>query len=246
MRVLITGGGGFVAQYVVRELLQKNSNIKIDAIVRSNFIYKLGFTNIYTGDLMDVNFVNHILWETKPDVIIHLASQSSVSQSWVNPNSTFNNNVNIFLNVLDAVRNTSKNIRVLSVGSSEEYGKSDSETPINEQSSLNPTAPYAVARVAQTNLACLYAENYGLDVVCSRSFNHYCGGQWLGFVVPDFIEKVKAFKNRGEKITTVNLKVVRDFIHVKDVAKAYLELITHGKLEKFIIFAQVRDQVQRA
>lgn len=228
MKILVTGANGFVAPHLIRAIKQQNEESIIVGIGRSPNNSPL-ISEFICGDLRDLDFITKTISEVKPDAIIHLASQSSVSDSWIKPNYTFNNNVNIFLNLLDAVKKASKNIRILSIGSSEEYGSLTSEIKLKESDCLKPTSPYAVARVAQTNLACLYAKNFEMDIVCTRSFNHYGIGQRHGFVIADFMSKVIQYKLKGDAVTVGNLEIIRDFVNVADVVDAYLKLLFHGK-----------------
>jgi len=93
-------------------------------------------------DLLSKNQIEYIIHEFQPNYILHLASYSSVAYSWKEPVQSFQNNTNIFLNLIDAVRKSSINTRILSIGSSEEYGNvSDEDLPLKEDHRLNPLSP---------------------------------------------------------------------------------------------------------
>ena len=84
-------------------------------------------------DLLDQNDIERIIFDFQPRYILHLASFSSVAFSWKNPTISFKNNVNIFLNLLEVIRKYGLNTRILSIGSSEEYGNvAPEETPLTE------------------------------------------------------------------------------------------------------------------
>lgn len=231
MKYLITGAYGFVGQHLVKFLCAQNRNNKVFGIVRNPTAkLNLGYENIFYGDLLDMVFLEDVVKMVAPDIVIHLASQSSVSKSWLTPNDTFTNNVNIFLNLLDTLRKFAPTVRLLSVGSSEEYGgNTDIKRLFTETDYLNPTSPYAVARVAQSQLAMLYAAQFNMDIICTRSFNHYGENQRLGFVIPDFIQKVNNYRLNNEPVNVGNIDVIRDFIHVDDVVRSYGILINEGK-----------------
>jgi GDP-4-dehydro-6-deoxy-D-mannose reductase len=184
-------------------------------------------------DLLNRKQVDNILYNFQPDYILHLASYSSVAYSWKNPVSAFVNNSNIFLNLIDQVRVLNLRCRILSVGSSEEYGKIDLEAlPLHEELATHPTSPYAVARVTQEMLSQIYAEGYGIDVVLTRSFNHIGPGQKAIFAISSFAKKlVEIQTNLGNqrKISVGNIEVVRDFVDVRDVVRAYYLLFQNGK-----------------
>jgi GDP-4-dehydro-6-deoxy-D-mannose reductase len=162
--------------------------------------------------------------------LIHLASFSSVGFSWQEPIASFTNNTNIFLNVLECVRRRSPATRVLSIGSSEEYGLvTEADLPLRETSPLRPLSPYAVARVAQEHLGDVYVRGFGLDVVATRSFNHLGPGQSAQFVVSGLAKQVAELA-RGEcdRIKVGTTSVIRDFLDVRDVVAAYLALLDRG------------------
>jgi GDP-4-dehydro-6-deoxy-D-mannose reductase len=97
---------------------------------------------------------------------------------------SFQNNTNIFLNLIDGVRKLNMDVRLLSIGSSEEYGNvTDEDLPLTEDHRLNPVSPYAVARISQEYLSKVYADGYGMDIVLTRSFNHIGPMQSSVFVV---------------------------------------------------------------
>src|SRR5450759_2128440 len=95
-------------------------------------------------DLLSKDQVEYIIHEFQPNYILHLASFSSVALSWKEPVQSFRNNTNIFLNLIDAVRKLNIDTRILSIGSSEEYGNvNDEDLPLKEDNKLNPVSPYA-------------------------------------------------------------------------------------------------------
>ena len=184
-------------------------------------------------DMTDIGNVNKIIKEFRPDYILHLAAFSSVAYSWKHPSESFMNNCNIFLNLVSAVLDLCPKCKILSVGSSEEYGNVQHENlPIRENQSIAPLSPYAVARTSQEMLSKVYVDAYGMDIVMTRSFNHIGPRQDERFVVPSFINRILKIKENGEKegvIETGNLSIVRDFVDVRDVVKAYYILLTRGK-----------------
>jgi GDP-4-dehydro-6-deoxy-D-mannose reductase len=136
------------------------------------------------------------------------------------------------LNVLDQARVRGIDCRILSVGSSEEYGNIDTEKlPLREDMPLNPVSPYAVARASQEMLSKVYVDGYGLDVVMTRSFNHTGPFQRDAFVVPSLARQLVAIARGAAppRLVTGDLSVVRDFVDVRDVVRAYHALLLHGQ-----------------
>jgi len=161
-----------------------------------------------------------------------LAAQSSVAESWKTPVVSFMNNTNIFLNIIDTIRQNDNGTRILSIGSSEQYGiVSASDLPLTEESPQCPANPYAVARVAQEQLAKIYAEGYGLDICCTRSFNHCGPGQSDRFVVSAIAKQIaKITHGLQEPVIHIgNGSIVRDFVDIRDVVAAYALLLAKGK-----------------
>lgn len=227
--ILITGGFGFVGMHLI-EKLKQDKLFQIFAISRRP-LDKNSDVNVIFGDLKDSSFVLKTVAEIKPDYIIHLAAESSVAYSWKEPNLSFQNNVNIYLNLLEAVRKLGFNSRILSIGSSEEYGMVDpNEIPIKETVRPQPVSPYAVARQAQSELSKVYVKGFGLDVVSTRSFNHFGKTQTARFVIPSFINKVlsQKYNENNKKIEVGDLNIIRDFLHVDDVVNAYIVLLREG------------------
>ena len=234
---LITGFSGFVSRYFVEYLnqTQEKANILGIDITKPSFDLKC-YNNIDTKffkvDLLNRKKIRDIILKFQPDFILHLASFSSVAFSWQKPILSFNNNTNIFLNLIETVRETGIKCRVLSVGSSEEYGiLKNKDVPLSESIQLNPISPYAVARVSQELLSKIYVDGYGLNIIMTRSFNHIGPRQKDVFAVSSFAKQMVKIKkeNRNKGVLRVgNSKIVRDFIDVRDVVKAYYLLLQRG------------------
>ena len=122
---LITGFAGFVSKYFLEYLDNLGHPIHIIGVARTKSEvkkYKNLVVTVEYADLNDRLRVQDILAYYRPKYIVHLASDSSVAYSWKYPINSFQNNTNIFLNLLESVRVINLNCRILSVGSSEEYG----------------------------------------------------------------------------------------------------------------------------
>lgn len=229
-KILVTGANGFVARYLI-SALKARGDVVVGVDVSP--VPTNGPDRYFHCNLLEPDAIRIILSVEKPDAIVHLAAVSSVAQSWQAPVDSFLNNTNIFLNVAEAVRSLSLSTRILSVGSSEEYGNiPKEEMPIHESRPVNPCSPYAVARVSQEQLSYLYAKGFGVDIVMTRSFNQIGPGQRTNFVVPSFVDQLISGREHGEQIVTVtagDLTIVRDFLDVRDAVAAYLLLIDKGE-----------------
>lgn len=237
-RYLITGFSGFVGRHFV-EYLENNGDICLVKgldIAPPDFGFDL-YSNVKIGferiDLLSKGQVENIIQEFQPTAILHLASFSSVAFSWKEPVQSFQNNTNIFLNLIDAVRTAKMDVRILSIGSSEEYGNvTDGDLPLTEEHRLNPVSPYAVARISQEYLSRIYTDGYGMDIVLTRSFNHIGPMQKETFFVSSMAKQLVELKRSGRKrgeIVTGDVSIVRDFTDVRDVVRAYHLLLHRGR-----------------
>jgi len=164
-KYLITGISGFVAYHFIERLnsLDEKAEVLGLDLKISQEIKEYSFENIKIN-LIEMNILEYKTLEItmnsfNPDFIVHLASFSSVGKSWGMPLECFLNNTNIFLNIIEIVRNNKINCRILSIGSSEEYGNvKESDIPLKEDMFLHPVNPYAVARVSQEMLSKCYVD----------------------------------------------------------------------------------------
>lgn len=237
-KIVITGFSGFVASHFMEYLYDNYPEYEVYGLSLGKPIFDYGRYKdkmkvlFYEMDLMDENVLIRHFNEIHPDYVLHLAAYSSVAYSWQHPEDSFTNNCNIFLNLIDAIRKTAPGCRILSVGSSEEYGNVSHENlPIRENQTLQPISPYAVARVSQELLAKVYVESFGMQIIMTRSFNHIGPRQDERFVIPSFIKKIIEVKKTGMSqgvIETGDISIVRDFVDVRDVVDAYYKLLING------------------
>lgn len=236
MKILITGFSGFVSHHFL-EFLEANAvDAQLLGVARTspNFVfdsYRRVRCSFRQLDLLDRGAVKDLVKDFHPTHILHLAAYSSVGFSWERPVDSFTNNTNILLNVLDQVRELGIDCRILSVGSSEEYGNvSHDILPLREDAPLSPISPYAVARVAQELLSKVFVVGYGLQIVMTRSFNHIGAYQRDAFVVPSLAKQLVAIRHgsASPRLITGDRSIVRDFVDVRDVVRAYFALLLRG------------------
>lgn len=237
-KIMITGFSGFVSRHFVEYLYDNELSyellgvdIKEPELDPQQFqpILKMQFQKL---DLLDTAALQNVIRTFQPDYILHLAAFSSVAYSWKYPSACFENNAKIFLNLTDAMRAQGLDCRLLSVGSSEEYGNvSVDSLPLVEGQPLNPVSPYAVARVAQEMMSKVLVDGFSMKIMLTRSFNHIGPYQDERFVVPGFIRRILNLSQSGAvcgEIETGDTSIVRDFLDVRDVVRAYYLLLTRG------------------
>lgn len=230
---------GFVGRHLLNYLAKMQDlwvlGIDLDELVCSKDVLPKNY-EFSCHDMLNKSELSAIIKKFRPDGIIHLASLSSVGYSWKHPIDCFNNNTNIFLNLLESIRQHNKDCRLLSVGSSEEYGNFDmSDLPLSEDRPTFPTSPYGVARASQEMLSRVYVSGYNLDIVITRSFNHIGPGQDNRFFIPGIASQLTEIKNKHDQKSSLvpvirvgNLSLIRDFTDVRDVVKAYWLLLQKG------------------
>jgi len=237
-KYLITGYAGFVSRHFLEYLDKNEANASIKGLDLqkpqfSQDSYKSIRVNFEKVDLLDQDRIESIIFNFQPDYIVHLASYSSVAFSWKEPILSFQNNMNIYLNLLESVRKLNLPARILSIGSSEEYGNVEEKLlPLTETHMPGPINPYAVARVSQEMISKVYVDGYGLDIVMTRSFNHIGAYQKDIFVVSSFAKQLAEIKKNGNglsELVTGDTSIVRDFTDVRDVVVAYDLLLKKGK-----------------
>lgn len=224
-RALITGGAGFVGQHLRPAI--------IEAFPCTDFVFttrsaaaERPWTVI---DLTESEKVCVLIEDFRPDLVIHLAAQASVGMGGV-AGATWRSNVGGAIALAEALARHTPNVTVLNVSSAEVYGLSFLDGPVNEESPLRPVSVYGRTKVA--------AEEVFSDVlpptaklICARPFNHAGPGQDERFVVPALAAQVARIECGDEEppILTGNLDVERDFLDVRDVVRAYVELIRQAE-----------------
>jgi GDP-4-dehydro-6-deoxy-D-mannose reductase len=224
MGVLVTGGTGFVGRHLIGEIRRRGLRVAATGLVAAE-----GADG--PVDVRDPEAVRDMVRGARPDAVVHLAAQSSAAVSFRAPQETFEVNVLGTLNVLAAVRELAPRARLLIVTSAELYGPSTPDLPHRETSPMNPRSPYGASKAAQDLLAAMAGEAYGLDVVRARPFSHTGPGQHERFALPAFATQIAAIE-RGERepvLRVGDLTVVRDYLDVRDVVRAYADLLEKGQ-----------------
>lgn len=234
MRILITGAGGFAGQYLLNYLINVQPTAKFFGTV-----YRLEKQNRLPDtvtsiaiDLRDETNVHAMLADVRPDVIYHLAAQSSPSRAQTSIWPTLETNIRSQLNLFESCIRLNIKPRTLITTSGEIYRCDTTNlTPLTEDVDLLPESPYALSKVTQDMMGLQYFISHKLPIIRARPFNHTGAGQREDFVAPDFalqIAKIEA-KLQEPVMKVGNLSAKRDFSDVRDVVRAYALLIEKGK-----------------
>ncbi len=215
MRAFVTGGSGFVGPWLCQHLTDSG-----DEVVLADL----------SVDVTDGPALRKAVGDARPEVVYHLAAQSSVSASWDAPAATFSVNALGTVHLLSAVQACSPEARVLLVSSVEVYGVvRQVDLPITEAFPFRPVTPYAASKAAAEMAGVQAHLGLGLDVVRARPFNHTGPGQTAQFFVPSMARQiVEAARTGATELRTGDLTVRRDILDVRDVVRAYRLLAERG------------------
>lgn len=214
-RVLLTGANGFVGRHV-RKTLEK-----VGLSVYGTAGPESARTDCIAVDLRSEDRVRDLIDHVRPNVILHLAAQSSVRESWVHPADTLDVNARgtIHLWMAGASRGVE---HFVYISTAEVYGASG-KGALLEDSPLEPANPYATSKMtAELLLQQLQTQAPDVRLTIIRPFNHIGPGQSSEFVVPNFAHQLSLARlQKVPHISVGNLSAVRDFLDVRDVARAY-------------------------
>ena len=232
-RILITGCTGFVGKYVVEQCSIRYPQAALFGLaghavpsVKTNTIQLL------VADITQRDQIQRVVAQVRPDLIFHLAAQSSVAASWKNPHNTLRVNAEGTIHLLEALRAEQLAPRIVLVGSGEQYGLvRPEENPIREDCLFRPANPYAVSKASQDLYGYQYFIAYGLPIIRARPFNHFGPGQPSTFVIAKFARQLALIEagKAPPEFPVGNLQACRDFLPVEDVVAAYLRIAEQGQ-----------------
>lgn len=234
-KVFITGICGSGGSYLAEHIFNKNQKIKIYGTYRNrkfknikNIINKV---ILYKCDFNNYKETKKIIKKIKPDAIFHLASNADVRKSFDTPLEIVNNNNNITINLLEAIRTLKINPIILICSTSEVYGNVDSkDLPITEKNKLNPASPYAVSKTFQDLVAQTYYKNYGLKIIITRMFSYFNGRRTNLFSSNWANQIAKIEKGKAKILKHGNLNSIRTIIGTNDAMDAYWKAAKFGKI----------------
>lgn len=233
MKLLVTGGAGFIGSCFVRHILNKYPEYKIiniDALTYAGNIENLndikGNPN-YTfvkGDICDKNLVRDLI--SQVDTVVNFAAESHVDRSITGPEIFIDTNVKGTLNLLQASREIGIE-RYLQVSTDEVYGSLGKTGYFTETTPLAPNSPYSASKASADMLARAYFETYGMPVLTTRCSNNYGPYQYPEKLIPFFISQLL----KGEKVPVYGDGLnVRDWLYVYDHCSAIDTVLHKGKI----------------
>ena len=230
MRVLVTGGTGFVGRHLVQLLARHRHTVFATYLTAP--ADALPSAELLGCDMRNPDQVLRTVRLAQPQQVYHLAGLSSVTKSFAEARQVWEANVFAAMNLLDALRETAPKARILLVGSGQCYGRvARDRLPITEDEPAAPENPYAASKAAADLLGLQFFHSCELNVVRARPFNHTGPGQSPDFVCSNLARQVAEISAglRPPKLCLGNLRVERDFSDVRDVVRAYELLLRHGQ-----------------
>jgi UDP-glucose 4-epimerase len=210
MKVMVTGGGGFIGGHLLKALRERGDKVlSVDLDTRKQ-------PAEYCQDITTSRF-RRIVKEEKPEVIHHLAASLEITRSIANPMKEATNNVLGTVNVLEAARDVGAKVVYASSGAV--YGRTDL-LPSSEDDPPQPHWPYGVSKLAGEQYVEQYRRFYGLKAISFRYSIVYGDGEWFGRAHTMFIKRSLEGK---PLIVFGDGRQTRDYIHVSDVVQAHLD-----------------------
>jgi GDP-4-dehydro-6-deoxy-D-mannose reductase len=227
LRILITGGTGFVGTHLIRFLQTRHSQIFVFSSDQKNT--GLAGVQYHKVDIRDREAVRTVVQDVGPDHIYHLAGVTAVESSWKHPHLTYEVNVLGAHNLFDAASNLSVPPKILNVSTSQVYAAASDR--LTENSPLFPNNPYAASKAMAEFLTPLYSNQITNGIITARPFNHTGCGQLADFLLPSIAKQFAEIELGlcAPKLRLGNLQVKRDFLDVRDVVRAYSALLENGR-----------------
>lgn len=231
MRILVTGGCGFIASHLVNYLVDTYPSytiVNLDKLDECSSLANVkpseGRSNykFVRGDLLCDDLVRYVLESERIDTIIHAAAHTHVDNSFGNSLKFTMNNVYGTHVLLEVARDVGTIQRFIHVSTDEVYGSCEGERK-TEQSLLNPTNPYSASKAAAENVARGYWNSFQFPIIITRGNNVYGPNQYPEKMIPKFILRLLRDKPCCIHGDGSNL---RHFVHVEDVVRAF-DLILH-------------------
>ena len=252
-KALICGISGQDGAYLAKLLIGKGYQVsgtsrdaQTAAFTNLKRLGVLDSVKTYSMALNDFRSVLHVLNDAEPDEVYNLSGQSSVGLSFEQPVETMESISLGTLNMMEAIRFLSSDIRFYNAGSSECFGDTTADSPADENTPFHPQSPYAVAKSAAHWQVATYREAYGLFACTGILFNHESCLRPERFVTRKIVESARRIAmGSGEKMVLGNINVVRDWGWAPEYVEAMWRILQMEKPEDFVVATGKSTSLER-
>jgi dTDP-glucose 4,6-dehydratase len=233
MKLLVTGGLGFIGSNFCRHMLMEHSDYEIINIDKLGVganpanLHDAEHDQRYTfikGNICNRKLMAKLVCNV--DAVVNFAAETHVDRSIANPEVFIQNNTVGTFTLLDAVKNHNRNARIIQVSTDEVYGPAVNNTSFTEDSPLNPSNPYSASKAAADMIALSYHKTYNLNLSITRCTNNFGPYQHPEKLIPKTI--IRALRNLNIPIYGTGTNT-RDWIHVQDHCEAIDAALQKGK-----------------
>jgi len=230
MKILVTGGAGFIGSEFVRQAVKSGIyTVVVDKLTYAGDLLRLKEVEekirFYKADISNKEFIEYIFKAEKPDTVVHWAAESHVDRSILDPSPFIDANVKGTSVLLDTAKNN--NVKLfINIATDEVYGELGESGQFYETTPLNPNSPYSVSKTAADMLGRSYYRTYGFPVITLRPSNNYGWWQYPEKLIPVVI--LKALNNEPIPVYGQGLNI-REWLFVSDCADAVFSIISKGK-----------------
>ncbi len=239
MKILVTGGAGYIGSHAVKELLKKGYEVVVYDNLSRGFQEPLPREiKFVQGDLNNPKLLEHVFNSNKFDAVIDFSGSTEVEESMKNPKKFYLNNVISLLNLLQIMKNY--NVKTIVYSSSASVYGEPSTIPVHEDCNLNPNNVYGETKAIAEKMLNFFDKIYGIKSVALRYFNaagadfngdmgeaHNPETHLIPIVLNAALKKRKSVSIYGTDFATKDGTAVRDYIHVKDLSQAHILAINH-------------------
>ena len=230
MKLLVTGGAGFIGSEFVRQAVSLGiETVIVDKLTYAGDLERLKEVNgkfqFYKADIQNREFMEYIFQKEKPDVVVHWAAESHVDRSILDASPFIDTNVRGTQVLLDVAKEEDVELFV-NIATDEVYGELGKEGQFFEDTPLNPNSPYSVSKASADMLGRAYFRTYGLPVITVRPSNNYGWWQYPEKLIPVVI--LKALYNEPIPVYGTG-ENVREWLFVSDCAEAVFKIVEKGK-----------------